>query len=303
MSGRVLVGIDGSEGSRLALAWAIAEAARRRSTVDVLHVWHAPLVVSPVGVPGKPWDLTEYHARAKRLLDEQTESAVETLGEGEMRSAGPPITAREREGAPATTLLDAAEGAELLVVGSRGMGGFAGLLLGSVSQQCLHHAPCPVAVVPSTWTPHDGNDLIVAGVDGSEPAMAALAWAAREAQLRGDRLAVVQTWSPPVPAGPYALQLDERDEAELARATIDIAHHSRAQVVDPVLDRARVEVRVLRGAAAPALIDAADGADLLVVGSRGHGGFTSLLLGSVSQACAQHAPCPVVVVRGSGTAP
>jgi nucleotide-binding universal stress UspA family protein len=294
----MLVGIDGSEGSRLALAWAVAEASRRGSAVDVLHVWHAPLVVSPVGVPGKPWDLTEYHVRAKRLLDEETEAAFAVLGQPGRQAAGPPIITREREGAPAKVLLDAAEGAELLVVGSRGIGGFAGLLLGSVSQQCLHHAPCPVAVVPSTWTPDGGKGLIVAGIDGSEPSMAALAWAAREAQLRGDQLLVVQTWHLPVPAGPYALQLDDHDEAELAQATIDIAHHARAQVVDPVLDPARVEVRVLRGAAAPALIDAAHGADLLVVGSRGHGGFTSLLLGSVGQECAQHAPCPVVVVRG-----
>jgi nucleotide-binding universal stress UspA family protein len=300
MTGRLLVGIDGSKASRLALAWAVAEAARRSAAVDVLHVWHAPLVVSPVGVPGQPWDLTEHHARAKRLLDEETEAAVALLGGTKQQAAGPPIATREREGRPAKTLLEAARGAELLVVGSRGIGGFAGLLLGSVSQQCLHHSPCPIVVVPPTWTPGDRKGLIVAGVDGSAPAMAALAWAAREAKLHDSRLAVVQTWNPPVPAGPYALQLDEHDEAELARATIDIAHHSRAQVVDPVLDRARVEVRVLRGAAAPALIDAAHGADLLVVGSRGHGGFASLLLGSVSQACAQHAPCPVAVVRGSG---
>jgi nucleotide-binding universal stress UspA family protein len=140
-------------------------------------------------------------------------------------------------------------------------------------------------------------ERIVVGVDGSDAAVAALRWAVDEAALRNAEVDAVHAWSyPPVamipmPMSPPAFANDEliaESNAILARAC------------DAVGDHEGVVVRriVVEGGASRCLLDAAKDADLLVVGSRGRGGFAGLLLGSVSRQCAEHAPCPVVIVRG-----
>ncbi len=137
--------------------------------------------------------------------------------------------------------------------------------------------------------------VITVGVDGSEGAAAALRWAAGEARLRGARIRAVHAWSNPmlaygyVPPGSY-----EEDLGQAAADGLDRLLEAAA----PELRGIEVERLVVKGSAATALTDAAAGADLLVVGSRGLGGFRELLLGSVSHECAQRAPCPVVIVRG-----
>ena len=139
---------------------------------------------------------------------------------------------------------------------------------------------------------------IVVGVDGSEASRAALGWAADEAHRRGDYVVAVMAWMPRIiAAGPWPgmvpLPVDDQDAERDAQEAL-------AKVVDEVLGRipsVEVERRVVHGPAAPALIEAAREAQLLVVGSRGHGGVAGLMLGSVSQQCAHHAPCPVVIVR------
>ncbi|HEY8546966.1 MAG TPA: universal stress protein, partial [Acidimicrobiales bacterium] len=179
--------------------------------------------------------------------------------------------------------------------------GFKGLLLGSVSNHCLHHAPCPVAVIRhgAQVDGSDGADAgperVVVGVDGSPVAQRALRWAIDEARARGARLDVVHAWSAPVVGGPFAIVAFEPTLAEQAAN----------EIVDRALaaeDTTGVDVQrgVTCGAAAPALLAAAQGAGLVVVGSRGRGGFQRLLLGSVSQQVAQHAPGPVVVVPPDG---
>jgi nucleotide-binding universal stress UspA family protein len=144
-----------------------------------------------------------------------------------------------------------------------------------------------------------GMSKIVVGVDGSAEAMEALRWALGEAQLRGAALQVVHAWQfPPPGIGPFAGPYD----GELIQALRHDAEHlvERALREAEVPDGIHVEKTVVEGAAAPTLVEVAADADLLVVGSRGHGGFTGLLLGSVSQQCAQHARCPVVIVRTHG---
>ena len=147
MSGRIVVGVDGSSGARAAREWALAEARLRGSAVDVVYAWHSPSLV----VPGR------YAASAPIGEDaiEETRRAAEHLLEHELQAvdtAGLEVEALTPGASPVDALLEIALGAELLVVGTRGHGGFAGLLLGSVSQQVSHHAPCPVVIVPH---PHD----------------------------------------------------------------------------------------------------------------------------------------------------
>lgn len=200
-------------------------------------------------------------------------------------------------GLPAPTLLDASADADLLVVGARGMGGFRGLLLGSVSQQCAHHTTVPLAIVRhDRWTEREpDNGEIVVGVDGSKSSQFALEWALSEAATRGTRLVAVNAqWPVLVPEaaaiGSFGDVVDLAAEAEsMVRGALADAGADRLDV--------SVDVRIVPGSAASALLEAAAAtASLLVVGSRGRGGFRGLLLGSVSQHVIHHAPCVTVVV-------
>lgn len=145
---------------------------------------------------------------------------------------------------------------------------------------------------------HPAGHRIVAGVDGSPSSMTALRWAVRQAGLTGAAVDAVTAWNYPANAGGYgwaptgmegSFDVQENAEKTLADAI--------SSTVDP---GSTVEIRslVVEGIPAQVLLDASDGADLLVVGSRGHGGFAEALLGSVSQHCVHHAHCPVVVIRG-----
>jgi len=143
----------------------------------------------------------------------------------------------------------------------------------------------------------DGQARIVVGIDGSEYSKDALRWAARQAGFTDAALDVVIGWQYPVFYG-WAPGAQDFDFAGAAGQAL-------AEAIDDVLgaDRpARLRTHVVEGHAGPALVDASAGADLLVVGSRGHGGLADALLGSVSTYCVQHAPCPVTVIRPAGRA-
>jgi nucleotide-binding universal stress UspA family protein len=146
----------------------------------------------------------------------------------------------------------------------------------------------------------DPTRRIVVGVDGSPSSKAALLWALRQAELTGTSVDAVLAWHYPIvgagiPHAPAAAMAGV-DFAEIARIVLTRAI---TEVIDPA-SAVKISSTVAEGNAAQVLLEAADGADLLVVGSRGHGGFTGALLGSVSQHCAHHAPCPLVIVRGPG---
>lgn len=132
-----MVGVDGSPSSREALRWAVRQAALTGSVVDAVIAWR-----DPSGYGGYGWLIEDagYRDLAAKTLGETVDGIV---------TAGSGVTVRQHvvEGHPARVLLDAAQGAGLLVVGSRGHGGFTGMLLGSVSQHCVQHAPCPVVVI------------------------------------------------------------------------------------------------------------------------------------------------------------
>ncbi len=137
----VVVGIDGSPGSIEALHFAVEEARIRGAALKVVSAWHVPSGVYGSGWSATAVDIDEYRKLAQAALDE-------TLAEAGLADSGLAVTPVLREGQAAESLCAEATGADLLVVGSRGLGGFRGLLLGSVSQQVVHHAPCPVVVVP-----------------------------------------------------------------------------------------------------------------------------------------------------------
>ncbi len=139
--GTIVVGVDGSGASIKALRYAVDEAKKTPGTdVKAVSAWHVP-----AGVYGSGWapsdvDLDEFRKLAQTALDEGIAAA-------DVGDSGVTVTPVLREGQPADVLCDEAEGSELLVVGTRGLGGFHGLLVGSVSQQCVHHAPVPVVVI------------------------------------------------------------------------------------------------------------------------------------------------------------
>ena len=138
----IVVGVDGSEGSINALRFAIDEARIHGGEVKAVSVWHVPSLAYGAGMGPVPVDLGAYSEVAQAGLARNLE---------DVGAAASGVTVRPivRQGSPADIICQEAEGADLLVVGSRGLGGFRGLLLGSVSQQCAHHAPCPVVIIPS----------------------------------------------------------------------------------------------------------------------------------------------------------
>lgn len=136
----VVVGVDGSEESREAFRWALEEARLRQATLRAVHAWTYPALFGPTYIPPEMVDRRVLHSDAKKALDAVV---AEIAGENPAAYIERVVT----EGPAAQALVEAAKEADLLVVGSRGHGGFTGLLLGSVSQQCAHHAPCAVVIV------------------------------------------------------------------------------------------------------------------------------------------------------------
>lgn len=270
----IVVGADGSGWSEAALDWAADEASRLRASVLVVHAFQWPVMGVPLtGVPAR-YDPRE---TARRMVAEAV---------ARVRSAGVPVEGKVESGAPAACLLAAGRGAAAIVVGNRGLGGFTGLLAGSVSVQLAEHAPCPVVVVrPNAAIPADAP--VVLGVDppGSDRAAC---WAFAEAARRDVPLIAVHAWPVAVGAPPDLGDPDEESEAERIYEMLRRWHKEFPAV--------RLDGYDARGHPAAVLIDRAADAQLAVVGARGRGGFRGLLLGSTSQALVRHAPCPVAVV-------
>jgi nucleotide-binding universal stress UspA family protein len=210
---------------------------------------------------------------------------------------GVDVTTDLRVGGAAPTLIDASTDAAMIVVGSRGRGRFTGTILGSVSVQVSAQARCPTIVVRE---PAPLAGPVVVGVDDSEPARAALTFAFAEAHRLGTEVVAVHAWSPPLPTGPAEATVtalaDEGGRTRYRQAAqqtlTDALTASREQHPD-----VHVDERLTEAGPVGALLEAATDPAMIVVGSRGHGTFTGLLLGSTSQLVLHHATCPVAVTR------
>jgi nucleotide-binding universal stress UspA family protein len=284
---KIVVAVDGSVHADRALQWAADEAVLRKASLTVFHAYrlrwtggsggHAPAHV------GEKADATELvRTTIDRVIGDPPDVAT----------AVEPVRGRRVAGA----VLHHSRDADLLVLGSRGLGGFPGLLLGSVSQQVVAHASVPVAVVPVSVA-RTRTASVVVGVDGSASASHALDWAFEEAGLRDVPIQAVLAYPPlaPVAADATATPPGALHDGAAARAREELS-----DIVADALGAAghSVDLRTVAGQAARVLIDdATNPASLLVVGSRGLGGFAGVLLGSVSLQCLTHAAGPVVVVH------
>jgi len=275
----VLVGVDGSVSAQGALSWAAGEASYRHSSLRIVHAFSSPTTSSPVDMAfvgpvyegvqsAAEWIVSEAEDYARRLAP-----GIRITGELFVASAAP-------------MLLREARDAELVVVGSRGLGGFHGLLVGSVSAAVAAHAPCPVIVVrprpDGSAFPATPTGRIVVGVDGSDVSTAAIRFAFQEAARRHVGVTAVHAVAPP----------------RRHRCPTRVAEAIDQQLFAESLDRMRVsgidlQTRLVHAHPAQALIEASAGAGLVVVGS----GNADPLLGSVSQAVLNHSDCPVAVVR------
>jgi len=285
-SPRVVVGVDGSDASRRALQWAMQEAVHREATLEVLHAWREPMMLIPQAYPADLVEMGRMDEAARALMQRQLDAVPASV----TRPATVELT--EINGFAGHALINASRDADLVVVGRQGESGYARELVAPKVLQLVHHGVCPVAVIPTEWA--DGPTGVVVGVDGSEPAAAAFRWALDEASKRGTKLTAVLAWSLLDQAHPDGRsQFDPDYSADDAATALDTMLSSAVRG----LDLSTVHRVVVNDLPARALIDAAADSALLVVGSRGLGGFRGLMLGSVSHRCVGHAPTPTVVVH------
>ena len=290
VAGAVVAGYDGSPESWTALRIAAWEAERRSRPLNIVHGYFESIPYAAYGwAPYQPV-VEDVMVDARAML---ADAAKRIAADHPDLSVHTQLSANGGAG----TLVWASREASLIVVGSRGEGGFAGLSIGSVAAQTAAHASCPVMVVRGSSqklsdVPPSGPVLV--GIDRSEHDPAALEFAFDEATLRGVPVIGVYVWW-------YASSVGESSD-QYDQAVLDTA--ARRIVAEAMAEASRrypgvpVELRPVRAMSPPvALIDESVHAGLIVVGCRGRGGFASLLLGSVSRDLIGHARAPVAVVH------
>ena len=297
----IVVGVDGSDQSICALTWAAREARRRGTPLHVVTAYTVPIFAASSMDAG-------YTAIDDAVIRDGARS-VQEKSLARISPRGLEIIPRVESGDAAAVLLELSEDAELMVVGSRGRGGFVGRLLGSVSSALPAHAKCPTVIVPlrtagrlpesgvaapaGSPVADDVHQAVVVGVDGSEQGRAASLVAAEQARSMGLPLRILCALPPfsgslawvPAPLDVEALHADLLVQLSAGREWLQ-SHFPDLEMSVELVDGPPAEIMVERTAKA----------ELVVLGTRGRGGFTGMLLGSTSQSVLHHAKGPVMVV-------
>ena len=301
----IVVGVDGSDHGQCALVWAAREAERRRRPLHIVTAYSVPIFAAS-GLDGG------YATVDDSVIREGAEAIVKQALE-KVSGYTIDVDASVENGDASGVLLEMSETAELLVFGTRGRGGFVGRLLGSVSSALPAHAKCPTVTVPLICSDRLGEttedkrikaeqarsghqrveNVVVVGVDGSDQARVAVLEAASQAERLGATLRVVcavpqysgsLAWVP-APMDRKALFADIRVQLDAGMAWLK-SHYPHLPVESKLKDGSPVDV----------LVEASRHVELIVVGTRGRGGFTGMLLGSTSDGVLHHAKGPVLVV-------
>ncbi len=288
-SPRLIVGVDGTEGSVEALRWAAHEAARRDWPLHVMTCAELPVAVEAGLIGAGP--LTGSAMEGIVTEQEHVNQAAVNLA----RSFGldVEVTGETVLGAPAYALVGGSQPDDIIVIGATSHPGRLTDMLGSVASVVAHRAKGAVVVVHGTERRDAAVGRIAVGIDGSGGSDAALQWAADAAVRSNAEIVLVHGWTYPYHGGRSGTAEPRNDMRVDAMRTLDAS----AQKVKALAPSLRCHSIISEQSPAKAIIDAGKDADLVVVGSRGHGGFAALLLGSVSRTVLQHSTVPVVIVR------
>ena len=288
----IVVGVDGSSASRTAVGWAAHEAVMRNVTLSLIHVifaqgWGPAILGKPPAVA--PELNQQQQAVGQKVIDD----AIRVIEDSLESEARPRINSEVLLAPTVSTLVDLSKHAQMMVVGCRVEGLLDRLLPGSVSSGLVHHAYCPVAVIPDEALLHSelSHLPVLVGIDGSPASELATRIAFEEASFRGVELVALHAWSD---AEVFDIGTMEWS-AEQAGAVAALAE--RLAGWQERYPDVNVHRRIVSGHPTRHLIDQAEWSQLVVVGSRGRGGFPGMLLGSVSTAVVQAGRAPVIVAR------
>lgn len=289
----IVVGVDGSPSSTVAVTWAARDAEMRNVPLKVVHVV-AP-VVDTEGWSAFSADYAQFQEdQAQQIVEQAHKVAVEALSRGRASQ----VTSEVLHAPIVPTLVELSTQADMVVVGCRGQGGVARGLLGSVSSGVAHHAHCPVAVIhgEDPLTARSLQAPVVVGIDGSPTSELATEIAFDEAARRSVELVALHAWSDMGPLGFGSMNwapiewrnIKDQEEEVLAERLCGWQDQYPDVVVRKIVVCDRPALR---------LLEQAETAQLVVVGSHGRGGFPGMLLGSVSSAVVNSAQIPVIIAR------
>ena len=288
----VVVAVDGSEASLNAARWAANTAMKRGIPLRIASSYTVPQFLYAEGMVPPKELFEDLQAETLEKIEEARAVAHEVAPDLK-------IGHTVAEGSPIDMLLELSNDVTMIVMGSRGMGGLSGMVMGSVSASVVSHAKCPVVVVrdDNNVTEESKYGPVVVGVDGSEVSAKATEYAFAEADARGAELVAVHTWMDmQIQASLAGLAAAQTEWADVEREQGELLQE-RLAPLEEKYPNVQVKKIIARDRPVRALTDAAEGAQLLVVGSHGRGGFKGMLLGSTSRALLQSAPCPMMVVR------
>ncbi|MBA1837724.1 universal stress protein [Corynebacterium sp. zg912] len=288
----VVVAVDGSPASDNAVRWAANTAMKRDIPLRLAASYSMPQFLYAEGMvpPSEVFD--EMQRETLQTVDRAREIALEVAPDLRIGHA-------VAEGSPIDMLLEMSRDCTMVVMGSRGLSGLSGMVLGSVSGAVVSHAYCPVVVVreDNAVTEATKYGPVVVGVDGSEVSRRATEVAFEEAAARGAELVAVHTWVDTQIQGPGAGYAVSEDHWNAVQAEKDELLGTYLGELSDKYPDVVVKKTITRDRPVRALASTAEGAQLLVTGSHGRGGFKGMLLGSTSRALLQQAPCPMMVVR------